>query len=194
MAFRVRKMEIPDVLLVESIPIRDARGFFRETFKSTELAPHGIPLPAAFVQDNLAYSSRRVLRGLHYQKEPKAQGKYIFVSEGRIFDVAVDIRKGSPTYGKWVGAELAMENGMALYVPPDFAHGYCVLSDKATIVYKVTAEYAPDAERGILWNDPDIGIAWPIADPILSSKDSRLPPLHLADNNFEYHVRRMESI
>lgn len=83
---------------------------------------------------------------------------------------------------------------MALYVPPDFAHGYCVLSDKATIVYKVTAEYAPDAERGILWNDPDIGIAWPIADPILSSKDSRLPPLHLADNNFEYHVRRMESI
>lgn len=186
MPFRVRKMEIPDVLLVESTPIRDVRGFFRETYKSTELAPHGIP--ATFLQDNLAHSSRWVLRGLHYQKEPKAQGKYIFVSEGRIFDVAVDIRKGSPTFGKWVGMELGMDNGIALYIPPGFAHGYCVLSDKATIIYKVTAEYAPDAERGILWNDPDIGIEWPIADPILSSKDARLPSLDLADNNFDYHI------
>ncbi|HEX9076236.1 MAG TPA: dTDP-4-dehydrorhamnose 3,5-epimerase [Anaerolineae bacterium] len=184
MAFRVRKMEIPEVLLVESAPMRDARGFFRETYKESELSPHG--LPKRFVQDNLAHSSLCVLRGLHYQKLPSAQGKYIFVSEGRIFDVAVDIRKGSPTFGKWVGAELAMDNGMALYVPPEFAHGYCVLSDKATIIYKVTAEYAPEAERGILWNDPDIGITWPIADPILSPKDSRLPPLRLADNNFEY--------
>lgn len=184
MAFRVRKMEIPEVLLVESVPIRDARGFFRETYKESELAPHGIP--TGFVQDNLAHSSRCVLRGLHYQKQPKAQGKYVFVSEGRIFDVAVDIRKGSPTFGKWVGAELAVDNDMALYVPPGFAHGYCVISDTATILYKVTSEYAPEADRGILWNDPAIGIVWPIANPILSAKDSRLPLLYQADNNFEY--------
>ncbi len=184
MAFRVREMEIPGVLLVESEPIWDARGFFRETFKQTDLAPHGIP--SAFVQDNLAQSSQCVLRGLHYQKNPKAQGKYVFVSEGKIFDVAVDMRRGSPTFGKWVGTELGLENGRALWVPAGFAHGYCVLSERATIVYKVTAEYAPEADRGILWNDPAIGIVWPVSTPVLSAKDSRLPLLEQADNNFEY--------
>ncbi len=174
------------VLLIETRAARDARGLFRETYRQAEFAAHDIP---PFVQDNHSHSTRGVLRGLHYQKSPKAQGKLIIVASGEIFDVAVDIRKGSPTYAQWVGQTLSAENGLLMYIPPGFAHGFCVLSAHADVVYKVTAEYAPELERGIIWNDPDIGIRWPIADPLLSSKDAALPHLREADNDFVFELR-----
>lgn len=184
MPFRFERLQIPDVILVEAPRFEDARGFFMETYKRSQFAEQGIP--HAFVQDNYSRSVRGVLRGLHYQKEPKAQGKLVSVIRGEIFDVAVDIRRGSPTYGRWASAILSEENGRMLYVPVGFAHGFCVLSEQADVVYKVTEEYAPDLDRGIIWNDPDIGIAWPIDAPILSAKDAGLPRLLNADNNFAF--------
>ena len=184
MAFKFSRLQIPEVILVETPIVQDERGFFRETYKASEFAANGIA--QGFVQDNSSRSMKGVVRGLHYQKHPQAQGKYIAVSEGTIFDVAVDIRKGSPTYGKWVAVELSLANGMALYIPPGFAHGYCVISEKATLIYKVTAEYAPDLEKGIIWNDPAIGINWPIAEPVLSPRDKSLPILKQADNNLNF--------
>ena len=121
---------------------------------------------------------------MHYQNPPRAQAKLLSVLRGEIFDVAVDIRQGSPTYRQWIGVTLSASNPQMLLVPPGFAHGFCVLSEEAVLSYKVSAEYAPDLERGFLWNDPDIGIGWPILDPILSDRDSRLPPLCHADNRF----------
>jgi dTDP-4-dehydrorhamnose 3,5-epimerase len=180
--FRFEKLEIPEVILVEAQKFGDDRGFFAETYKRSEFAAHGIP--HAFVQDNLSHSARGVLRGLHYQKQPEAQGKLVTVLHGRIYDVAVDIRTGSPTYRQWVGTELSGENCRMLYIPVGFAHGFCVLSETADVVYKVTAEYARELDRGIIWNDPDIGIEWPVEDPLLSFKDARLPRLGAADNNF----------
>jgi dTDP-4-dehydrorhamnose 3,5-epimerase len=123
---------------------------------------------------------------LHYQKAPQAQGKLVTVITGEIFDVAVDIRRGSPTFGRWTGATLSAKAQRMLFVPVGFAHGFCVLSDRADVVYKVTAEYAPDQDRGILWNDPELRIAWPVRTPILSSKDAGLPPFCDADNDFVY--------
>ncbi len=184
MGFRFKRLEIPDVILVETPVFRDARGFFRETYKQTEFAANGIAI--GFVQDNTSQSARGVLRGLHYQKAPAAQGKLVSVSEGSIFDVAVDIRKGSPTYGRWTGAELSADNCLALYIPPGFAHGYCVLSERATFNYKVTAEYTPSLECGIRWNDPTIGVKWPVTEPILSPRDMGLPWLEEADNDFRH--------
>jgi dTDP-4-dehydrorhamnose 3,5-epimerase len=182
MPFRFDRLEIPEIVLIEARRFGDDRGFFLETFKASEFGAYGIP--ATFVQDNLSHSVRGVLRGLHYQKPPKAQGKLVMVLQGRIFDVAVDIRHGSPTYGRWIGLELAADDCRMVYVPAGFAHGFCVLSGEADVLYKVTEEYAPDLDRGILWNDPDIGIRWPIAEPILSPKDTQLPVLRQADNNF----------
>jgi dTDP-4-dehydrorhamnose 3,5-epimerase len=184
MPFEYHPTEIPEVILVEPRRFADDRGFFMETYKASEFAGYG--LPATFVQDNLSYSSRGVLRGLHYQLHPHAQGKLVTALTGQIFDVAVDIRRGSPTFGRWVGQELSAQNGQMLYVPPGFAHGFCVLSDTAHVLYKVTAEYAPHLDRGILWNDPQIGISWPVADPVLSTKDAALPVLDDADNNFRF--------
>jgi dTDP-4-dehydrorhamnose 3,5-epimerase len=183
MPFEFRRLAIPDVLLVEARIFGDERGFFMETYKRSDFAAHGIP--DAFVQYNRSRSVRGVLRGLHYQKDPRAQGKLVSVLQGEVFDVAVDIRRGSPTYGRWVGERLSAENGRMLYVPVGFAHGFCVLSDRADVLYMVTDEYAPECDRGILWNDPEIGIDWPIAAPILSPKDAQLPALRHADNNFE---------
>jgi dTDP-4-dehydrorhamnose 3,5-epimerase len=182
MPFEFQKLEIPEIILVEARRFADDRGFFTETYKASEFAAYG--MPATFVQDNLSYSSKGVLRGLHYQLQPKAQGKLVTALTGRIFDVAVDIRRGSPTYGQWVGRELAAESGHLLYVPPGFAHGFCVLSEAAHVLYKTTAEYAPDLDRGILWNDPDLGIAWPVSNPTLSAKDAALPRLSEAESNF----------
>jgi dTDP-4-dehydrorhamnose 3,5-epimerase len=125
------------------------------------------------------------LRGLHYQKHPRAQGKLVRVVQGEIFDVVVDLRKGSPTYGRWVGVTLSGKSFQMLYVPVGFAHGFCVLSETADVFYKVTAEYAPDLARGVLWSDPALGIEWPITDPVLSAADSKLPLLAQADHNFE---------
>ncbi len=184
MPFQVQPLAIPDVLLVEAQIFGDERGFFMEIYKRSDLAAHGIP--DAFVQCNRSHSVRGVLRGLHYQKHPRAQGKLVVALQGEVFDVAVDIRRGSPTYGRWVGEVLSAQNGCMLYVPVGFAHGFCVLSDKADVLYMVTDEYAPECDRGILWNDPDIGIDWPIAAPILSPKDAQLPALRDADHNFAF--------
>lgn len=177
MPFRFQELEIPGVMRIEAQRFEDARGFFMETYKASPFAAHGIP---AFVQDNYSHSVRGVLRGLHYQQQPKAQGKLVSALTGRIFDVAVDIRPDSPTYRRWVGEELSRENGHMLYIPPGFAHGFCVLSEEADVVYKVTEEYAPELDRGIMWNDPQIGIRWPVSEPILSPKDAQLPSLEEA--------------
>jgi dTDP-4-dehydrorhamnose 3,5-epimerase len=166
-----RETTLPGVWLIEPKIFRDDRGFFLETYRAETFAALGIP--HAFVQDNLAGSRRGVLRGLHYQIR-HAQGKLIQVSRGEIFDVVVDLRRSSPYFGKWVGANLNAETRAALWVPPGFAHGYFVLSEWAEVNYKVTDRYAPEWERTLLWNDAALGIAWPIADgerPNLSAKD-----------------------
>ncbi|MBS1270778.1 MAG: dTDP-4-dehydrorhamnose 3,5-epimerase [Gammaproteobacteria bacterium] len=146
----------------------DDRGFFMETFNRETAAKAGIP--TEFVQDNHSYSQYGVLRGLHYQY-PTWQGKLVRVVEGGIFDVAVDIRRDSPTYGQWFGVHLSGENKRQIYAPEGFAHGFCVTGDDAHVLYKCTALYTPDEDAGVLWNDPDIGIQWPVAEPILSDKD-----------------------
>lgn len=175
MPFLFRKLEMPEIIVVEPKVFRDGRGFFMETYKQSDFAAAGIR--ESFVQDNHSRSSRNVLRGLHYQKAPNAQGKLVRCISGKILDVAVDIRKGSPTFGHWVGEELSEDNGLMLYIPPDFAHGFVVLSDMAEIVYKCTKEHSPADERAIIWNDPDIGINWPVREPILSGKDAESPLL-----------------
>jgi len=184
MPFEFQRLEIPDVILVSAKQFVDDRGYFLESYKQSEFADNGIPW--AFVQDNRSHSTQQVLRGLHYQLQPGAQGKLVAVLSGEIFDVAVDIRQGSPSFGHWVGATLSADRFNMLYVPVGFAHGFCVLSERADVLYKVTAEYAADLDRGIRWDDPQIGIAWPIAAPILSEKDAALPLLHDAENNFRF--------
>ena len=187
MPFHFTTLEIPDVILVEPTMVEDPRGSFVEMYKRSEFLRAGIT--DVFVQDNYSRSVQRVLRGLHYQKHPKAQGKLLTVLTGEIFDVAVDIRKGSPTFGRWISVTLSAENRRMLYVPAGFAHGYCVLSENADVIYKVSAEYAPDLDYGIVWNDPDLRIAWPISHPLLSTKDTRLPPLREVCADFMYAGR-----
>jgi dTDP-4-dehydrorhamnose 3,5-epimerase len=182
MPFIFTPLEIPGVSLVEAKKFGDDRGFFMETYKHSDFANAGIR--EHFVQDNLSRSVRGVLRGLHYQKNPHAQGKLVRCLQGRIFDAAVDIRIGSATYGRWVGAELSGDNDLMLYVPAGFAHGFLVLSETAEVMYKCTEEYAPEDDRGILWNDPEVNIAWPVTEPVLSGKDRTHPLLKDADNNF----------
>ena len=165
---------LPGVLIVEPRVFADARGFFLETFQARRFAEHG--LPTEFPQDNYSRSVRGVLRGLHYQlRQP--QGKLVSVVRGEVYDVAVDLRRGSPTFGQWFGMVLAEEPRRFLWIPPGFAHGFCVLSDVADLVYKCTALYAPDDERGIIWSDPTLAIDWPIESPLLSPKDAALPVL-----------------
>ena len=160
---------IPEVLLVEPAIFGDSRGYFFESWHAHKYAQRG--LAAQFVQDNQSRSSQGVLRGLHYQLQ-QPQGKLVSVLAGSVFDVAVDIRRGSPTFGQWVGVELSADNHKQLYVPPGFAHGFCVLSSSADFYYKCTDYYAPQYEHGILWNDRDIGIDWPGDDFAVSDKDS----------------------
>lgn len=160
--------ELAGVVLIEPDVFNDPRGHFLETYHAGKYAGGGVDGP--FVQDNFSHSVRGTLRGLHYQLK-HAQGKLVMALEGRIFDVAVDIRNGSPTFTRWVGVELSGENKRQLYIPPGFAHGFCVLSETADVLYKCTDLYSPQDERGIIWNDPNLAIAWPIADPILSQKD-----------------------
>lgn len=184
MAFRFTRLKIPDVILVEPAVFPDGRGFFMETYKRSDFGRHGIE--QVFVQENQSLSSRFTLRGLHYQKRPKAQGKLVRVAQGEVFDVAVDIRKGSPMCGKWVGMILSAQNKRMLYIPPGFAHGFCVLSEEASTLYLVTEEYAPECEGGIRWNDPNLSIQWPVNEPILSARDREWPPLSEADTSFVY--------
>ena len=186
MPFHFERLEIPELVFIQTQRFGDNRGFFLETYRASEFAAHGIQ--ANFVQDNLSHSVHGVLRGLHYQKQPKAQGKLVMVLNGEILDVAVDIRRGSPTYGRWAGVRLSADRGDMIYVPTGFAHGFCVLSQEAKVLYKVTDDYAPELDRGIVWNDPAIGIEWPIAKPVLSTKDAQLPLLRDADHNFEYRA------
>ena len=160
--------KLQGVILVELDVFEDPRGYFFEMYHADKHADGGIRGP--FVQDNFSHSARGTLRGLHYQLK-HAQGKLMMALEGRIFDVAVDIRKGSPTFKQWVGVELSEENKRQLYIPPGFAHGFCVLSETADVLYKCTDVYSQKDERGIIWNDPALAITWPIADPLLSTKD-----------------------
>jgi len=186
-AFRFEPLAIPDVIRVVPERHGDARGRFMETYRRSAFREGGID--AAFVQDNAARSRRGVLRGLHFQVPPSAQGKLIRVVRGRVYDVAVDLRRGSPYRARWVGMELDPEEGALLWVPPGFAHGYCVLSEVAEVTYKVTAEYAPGLERGIRWDDPELGIDWPVDEPLLSPKDRGLPRLSSLELPFRYEVK-----
>jgi dTDP-4-dehydrorhamnose 3,5-epimerase len=174
----VIETKLPGVLIFEPKVFGDSRGFFMETWNKQRYEEAGIT--GNFVQDNLSYSSYGVLRGLHFQN-PNAQGKLVYVIEGEVFDVAVDIRVGSPTFGQWVGVTLSSKNKRQFYVPEGFAHGFCVTSETALFAYKCTDLYNPSAEGGILWNDPDIGIKWPIVNPILSDKDINNQQLSMID-------------
>ena len=173
--------ELPGVLVVEPKVFGDARGFLLESYNHRDYAEAGIP--AEFVQDNHSRSAKGVLRGLHYQAAP-GQAKLVRVSQGAAFDVAVDVRWGSPTFAQWVGVLLSGENHRQLYIPVGFAHGFCVVSDLADFLYKVTSYYAPDLERGIRWDDPDLGIDWPVADPILSERDRHHPGIADAPRDY----------
>ncbi|ACN99669.1 dTDP-4-dehydrorhamnose 3,5-epimerase [Sulfurihydrogenibium azorense Az-Fu1] len=186
MPFEFIKTEIPEVLIVKPKVFSDDRGFFLEFYKESEFKAAGID--TNFVQDNHSKSVKGVLRGLHYQLNPKAQGKLVRCIKGKIFDVAVDIRKKSPTFGKYVAVELSEENKLMLWIPKGFAHGFLVLSEEAEIIYKVSgSEYSPEHDRAIRWNDPDINIKWPIDTyPILSQKDEKAPFLKDAEINFIY--------
>jgi dTDP-4-dehydrorhamnose 3,5-epimerase len=170
----VRETSIAGVLLVVPRVFRDERGFFLETFNHSAYMEAG--LPVSFVQDNHSRSRHAVLRGLHYQLT-RPQGKLVRAARGRIFDVAVDIRVGSPTFGRWVGEFLDDEAMRMLWIPPGFAHGFCTVSDEADVVYKCTELYDPADERALPWDDPAFGIEWPIAEPLLSERDRRYPPV-----------------
>jgi len=169
-------LAIPEVVLFTPRVFGDARGFFFESFNARTFA-ETTGLNPDFVQDNHSRSSQGVLRGLHYQLPPHAQGKLVRVVSGEVFDVAVDIRKSSPTFGRWVGATLSAENKQQLWIPPGFAHGFVTLSDSAEFLYKTTDFYAPETERCIIWNDPDIGVTWPWSQtPVVSDKDKQGTP------------------
>ena len=170
----VQPTELPGVLVLEPKVFRDDRGQFLELWRLDRGRDAG--LPERFVQDNCSHSTRGVLRGLHYQ-HPTGQGKLVSAIRGRIFDVAADVRRGSPTFGRWVGVELDAESGRQLYIPPGFAHGFAVLGDDAIVVYKCTEFYIHEEDRGIVWDDPTLAISWPLTDPALSPKDRAAPRL-----------------
>ena len=177
---QVEQLAIPEVLLFTPKVFGDARGFFFESFNERTFRELGLP-DVCFVQDNHSRSARHVLRGLHYQIR-QAQGKLVRVISGEVFDVAVDIRRSSPTFGQWVGARLSAENKQMLWVPPGFAHGFVTLSESAEFLYKTTDYYAPTEERCIIWDDPDLAIDWPLeGEPLLSGKDRHGLPLKQAE-------------
>ncbi|MEM1541424.1 MAG: dTDP-4-dehydrorhamnose 3,5-epimerase [Ignisphaera sp.] len=183
MPFKLFKhLEIPNIVLIEYIRFLDIRGFFAELYKRTDFLANDVPYD--FVQVNLSFSKKGVVRGLHYQLKPMEQGKLVYVITGKVYDVAVDIRRGSPWFGKYVG--VILEPGNALWIPPGFAHGFQAL-EETYFLYLVTKEYSPQHERCIYWNDPEIGINWPIKENItISEKDSKCPSLKEAETNFYY--------
>jgi dTDP-4-dehydrorhamnose 3,5-epimerase len=178
---KIMATQLPEVLIFEPKIFNDHRGYFFESFNGIRYAESGIH--ASFVQDNFSHSKKNVLRGLHYQLQ-KPQGKLVSVVRGAVFDVAVDIRRGSPNFGRWVGVILNDQNHWQLYIPPGFAHGFCVLSDSADFIYKVTDYYDPQSEHGIFWQDLSLMIEWPIFDPILSEKDAAYPTLAQINTNY----------
>jgi dTDP-4-dehydrorhamnose 3,5-epimerase len=183
---QIETTDLPGVLILRPRVFEDPRGFFLESYNLETLRSHGID--TVFVQDNHSKSARDTLRGLHYQLPPAGQVKLVRVVRGAIWDVAVDIRVGSPTFGRWAGAELSAENFRQLYIPTGFAHGFCVLSEEAEVLYKTSHVYSPAHERGILWNDATLQIAWPVAKPLLSERDQRLGTLagYLSGTPFVY--------
>jgi dTDP-4-dehydrorhamnose 3,5-epimerase len=178
---QILSTELDGVVIIEPKVFGDPRGFFLESWNADRYRAAG--LPGTMVQDNLSSSMQGVLRGLHYQY-PEPQGKLVYVLAGAVFDVAVDIRVGSPSFGRWTGVELSAENKRQLFIPEGFAHGFCVTSDRALFAYKCTRPYRPQYDRGIAWNDPEIGVRWPLAAPHLSEKDAQAPRLRdvSADN------------
>jgi dTDP-4-dehydrorhamnose 3,5-epimerase len=189
-AMQIEPLEIPDIFLIKPTKHGDQRGFFSETFRSDAFARRGIE--AAFVQDNHVHSTQKgVLRGLHFQSPPHAQGKLVRCMRGAILDVGVDIRVGSPTYGRHVAVELSAANWHQLWIPPGFAHGYITLEDHCEVIYKVTNYYAPECDRGIAWDDPALGIDWRLfpTEIILSDKDRRQPRLADAAPSFQFDCR-----
>lgn len=175
---KVTQTELPGVLILEPSVFGDARGFFLETWSHARYAEIGVPGP--FVQDNVSYSAHGILRGLHLQ-HPQGQGKLVQVLRGEVFDVAVDVRVGSPTFGKWVGSTLSGDNHRQIWIPPGFAHGFAVTGPDALFAYKCTDFYNRETELGVIWNDPEIGIDWPLSDPTLSNKDAAFPRLSAID-------------
>ncbi len=167
------KTAIPEVIVVEPQVFGDNRGYFLETYRKDIFVKNGINVE--FIQDNFSYSKKGILRGIHFQADPFAQDKLVRVAEGEVFDVAVDLRKGSPTFGKWVGEHLSEDNKKMMFVPKGFGHGFCVLSENVKFEYKCSALYSPEHERSIAWNDPQLAIKWPISSPILSEKDKKAP-------------------
>jgi len=185
MPFEFQELEVPGLKLVTPKLFPDRRGLFGESYKSADFRAAGIA--AEFVQDNVSVSVKNVIRGLHYQKAGAAQAKLVCCLQGKIFDVAVDIRKGSPTYGKWAGRVLDGAAWQMLFVPEGFAHGFSVLSEKALVSYKVNRVYSPEHSRGICWNDPALGINWRLdGEPVASDQDGALPRLDACDNDFVY--------
>jgi len=184
MPFRFEKAGLPGLTFIYPDLYPDERGTFWEAFKSSQFKAAG--LPGTFLQSNLSRSRQGVLRGLHYQLAPHSQGKLIQVLEGEIYQVAVDLREGSPTFGEWRGNCLSAANPGLIYFPEGMAHGFQVLSETALLAYQVTREYAPDFERGIHWGDPSLGIDWPLPDPLLSDRDKTWPTLAEAEINFLY--------
>ena len=182
--FRFTKLGIPDIILIETDKFNDDRGCFFEHYKESAFKANGIL--DLFEQDSFSNSKKGVIRGLHYQKEPMGQGKLVSALSGKIFDVAVDLRKGSPHFGKWVSAELSSENCRSLWVPVGFAHGFAALEDDTVVLYKTTHEYSKEHEGGVIWNDPDIGIKWPIRNPTVSEKDGKHQRLRDSKSNFVY--------
>ena len=175
MTLNYKELKIPGLILIEPKIWLDERGFFLEKYKQSDFEEIGLPL---FKQDNYSFSKQGVIRGLHYQLAPFEQGKLVSVLKGRVWDVVVDIRKNSKTFGEWIGVDLNEENNFALYIPPGFAHGFSVLSPEASFFYKCTHEYSPENERGLRFNDPDLNIDWKITGvPIVSVKDRALPLL-----------------
>ncbi len=182
MPFTFTRLRIPGLVLVESRRFEDPRGSFMEAYQEAAFAAGGIG--DRFVQGNLSRSLKGTLRGLHFQKPPKVQAKLLLVLKGAIFDVAVDLRRHSPTFGEWEAVTLAEGTGRMLYVPEGFAHGFCVTSEEAEVLYQVSAPYAPELDRGVLWSDPALAVPWPAKAPVLSAKDAVLPLLRDADNPF----------
>jgi len=180
---KFQPLEIPEVILIEPEVHTDERGFFIQFYNESAFRTAGIP--QEFIQDNHSHSKKKVLRGLHFQIAPKVQGKLVKVVRGAIFDVAVDLRKFSSTYGKWVGAILSAKDKKMLWIPPGFAHGFVSLEDETDVLYKITADYAPDLERGIIWNDPDLAIDWPDRKPLLSRRDQGFPRFSAGVGHFE---------
>ncbi|MBN1764765.1 MAG: dTDP-4-dehydrorhamnose 3,5-epimerase [Sedimentisphaerales bacterium] len=186
MGVQIQSTDLPGVLVIKPQVFGDKRGFFLETFNQKTYAEAG--LERVFIQDNLSHSCRGVIRGLHYQLN-HPQGKLVFVVKGEIFDVAVDIRKGSPSFGQWTGVHLSENNHKQIFVPEGFAHGFCVLSDEADVIYKCTDLYTPGDDYGILWSDEHINVDWPVQNPVVSEKDQKNPCLsELAEDKLPIYL------